>query len=289
MKTVVGASHVDAEYDQWLQRVNAAVKRIADAGVPLFHSAVDNDRIFELYLEGFTPGERQYHNCNCCKHFLRRYGNLVRVDDNGVTISVFDYKDAPEKYREPIGLVQSYVSSRPVEKLFVSKDKVLGTPSAGGWSHIHLKNPYPFSSKAQEPHEYAAEKAEEVKNMQKAMAEFDIKTVEQVVDLLQQEQLTRSEKVLGPAKFLLDCYNVTHQLSQVGKKNLLHRLVATAPAGFCHPRSSMIGSLLEDLQNGLSFTEASRRFTAKNASAAVSAAASSTERRTDRRCREARG
>jgi hypothetical protein len=41
------------------------------------------------------------------------------------------------------------------------------------------------------------------------------------------------------------------------------RAIATAPAGFCHPRSSMVGTLLEDIASGMAFDDAAKRFAAK--------------------------
>jgi hypothetical protein len=49
------------------------------------------------------------------------------------------------------------------------------------------------------------------------------------------------------------------------RKNVVWRAIAKAPAGFCHPRSSMIGTLLEDIEAGMEFSEVSRRFAAKMA------------------------
>ena len=45
--------------------------------------------------------------------------------------------------------------------------------------------------------------------------------------------------------------------------NLTWLAVATAPAGFCHVRSSMIGTLLEDVAAGMPFDAIKQRFDAK--------------------------
>ena len=82
--------------------------------------------------------------------------------------------------------------------------------------------------------------------------------------ILESEQLYRSEKVIGPAKWLRDLKASTElSRNQKTKNNLVWRAIATAPAGFCHPRASMIGTLLEDLACGMDFAGASRRFKAK--------------------------
>ena len=46
-------------------------------------------------------------------------------------------------------------------------------------------------------------------------------------------------------------------------ENLLWRAVAEAPAGYCHPKSAVTGSLLEDVAAGMAFKDIARRFNAK--------------------------
>jgi hypothetical protein len=47
------------------------------------------------------------------------------------------------------------------------------------------------------------------------------------------------------------------------KANATWLAVALAPPGFCHPRSSMVGTLLEDLAAGMDFDAVAARFSAK--------------------------
>jgi len=49
----------------------------------------DRDKIWELYLEGFTKDVRQSNNCNCCKSFFRQYGGIVTIVNNQLC-SVWD-------------------------------------------------------------------------------------------------------------------------------------------------------------------------------------------------------
>ena len=83
----------------------------------------------------------------------------------------------------------------------------------------------------------------------------------QALKLLKSEALYRSEKVLGQAQWLYDLHRALP--SRRNRDHVLWRAVAAAPAGFCHPRSSMIGTLLEDLAAGMPFDDVSRRFAEK--------------------------
>jgi hypothetical protein len=94
--------------------------------------------------------------------------------------------------------------------------------------------------------------------------EFPLPVVEQAVNILQAEALYRSEKCLGVAQWLKDLHeNRNATRNNAIKANITWLAVATAPAGFCHPRSSMIGTLLEDIAAGLPFEMIRRRFAMK--------------------------
>jgi hypothetical protein len=56
-------------------------------------------KLFDAFLEAL-PAERQQHNCNCCRHFIGRYGGLVTIDQDGETHSVFwNADDFPDFYK----------------------------------------------------------------------------------------------------------------------------------------------------------------------------------------------
>jgi hypothetical protein len=96
-----------------------------------------------------------------------------------------------------------------------------------------------------------------------ALNEFTQPHIEQALTLIKTEALYRSEKVLGQAEWLHGLHIARAAAHGSAKANAVWRAIATAPAGFCHPRSSMIGTLLEDIAAGMEFSEVSRRFAAK--------------------------
>lgn len=86
--------------------------------------------------------------------------------------------------------------------------------------------------------------------------------------VLEANALDRSEKVAGVAQWFLQLLRSFREesngviLIRDGniRANLVWRAVATAPAGFCHVRSSMIGTLLDDVKAGLPFDQIARRW-----------------------------
>ena len=48
----------------------------------LFQVNVDKDLLWNTYLNSFPEELRQQFNCNCCRQFIKNYGNLVAIKNN---------------------------------------------------------------------------------------------------------------------------------------------------------------------------------------------------------------
>ncbi|MGB3493217.1 MAG: hypothetical protein WBA57_10840 [Elainellaceae cyanobacterium] len=243
---------------------NAYLSTIALPNEALFATDID---LWPIYLDSFSePADRQYHNCHTCRQFIQRYGNLVTINpDTGETkTAVWDVDAAPQAYEAAIAAMKTAAESAQVTGVFLSSDKMLGTPVTGAWMHFAARNPSVYKKSLLTAGQAAAEKKEDYRNVFRALGEFKIETLEQVTELLQSDALYRSEKVLGQAQWLFDLKTSTGQTKhQMQRNNIIWKAIADAPAGFCHPRSSMIGTLLDDLDSGLPFDDAARKFKAK--------------------------
>lgn len=77
------------EFYQFKKDVEAAFIKMMEAG-KLFTVNVDNDLLWMGYLLSFPEGdERQSHNCNACKSFIRHMGKAVSIDPVTYEIRTF--------------------------------------------------------------------------------------------------------------------------------------------------------------------------------------------------------
>lgn len=262
---VVGNNH-DGEYDAFLARVNARfLANCADGAKPLF--TTDAEDLWGLYLGTFTdPTDRQYHNCHACRQFVERFGALATVGDDGMVMSaIWNEGDAPEAYRPALAAMAKAVRRAKVTGVFMSSDAVWGTPETGVWHHLAVRPSASmvFKRATQTAGQAMAEKREDFKTVMNALNEFTQPHLETALTLLKTDSLYRSEKVLGQAEWLHALHVSRASSHGTGKANAVWRAIATAPTGFCHPRSSMIGTLLEDIAAGKEYSEVSRAFAAK--------------------------
>ncbi|MBT8085989.1 MAG: hypothetical protein KJN72_12240 [Woeseia sp.] len=255
MKTVISA-HSNHQYGDYL-----ATMHLPDQSV--FITDVD---LWPIYLENFAdPDDRQYHNCHACRQFIQRFGNLATIEPDGsIKSAVWRLDDAPEAYRKAIYNMKSAVESAQVSGVFLSKEELLGTPVTGVWTHYAVQNPRVYRHSLMDEGQAMAAKKEDYRNISRALSEFDLDLLDQVCELLKTDALYRSEKIMGQAEWLRDLKRDTAATKhQRRRKNIVWRAIADAPDGFCHPRSGMIGTLLDDLSAGLAFDDAARKFAAK--------------------------
>lgn len=264
MQTIETESHQhrgnkdDVVYGGFLLRLqDRFLSRTSNGTVPLLTTNATG--LWEAYLAVFPETERQYHNCNACRHFIERFGGLVTVVGKGRTSpAFFSEEDGPE-----YAAIVKIVKKAAVSGVFLSSLPVFGEPLTGDWRHLSLKNLDRYRGVLLNASQAMAEKAEDFKNVARALGEFPQALVQKAMTILESDSLYRAEKVMGPARFLLNLHEARASLRGKAKDNVLWAAIAKAPAGFCHPRSSMIGSLLEDLAMGLDLENVALRFKKK--------------------------
>lgn len=258
-------NHDDPQYDAFLARLNARFIANIEGGAKLLFDT-DTEGLFAVYLDAFPAEHRQYHTCHACRHFVERFGGLVTIGADGQTTSaIWHEDDAPDAYKAAIAAMARMVRRAKVTGAFLSSDRVWGTPVTGIWHHMAVTPPAAILYKATvlTAGQAMAEKREDFKTVMHALNEFTQPHIEQALTLLRSDSLYRSEKVLGQAEWLYNLHVARAAANGPGKANAVWLAIAKAPAGFCHPRSSMIGTLLEDIAAGMEFGDVSRRFASK--------------------------
>lgn len=100
-------------------------KRMCDTG-KLFRSSLTGQELWDLYIKGFKPEydpifrdpKSTTHNCNHCNNFIRRYGNIVAIDENYNIMTLFDVTTS-EEYQDAANILSHALKSKPVANIFV--------------------------------------------------------------------------------------------------------------------------------------------------------------------------
>jgi hypothetical protein len=234
--------------------------------VNLFTTNTTN--LFQIFLDALPSGLHQRHNCSKCRKFVDKYGGIVTIDRDGKAIPVmWNPEIVPEIYQPAIHKLFSAIAGAAIDNVFLTDKHIWGTPLTGIRKHLSV---IPSVDLVFEPakiysiEQIMAEKRQDYEILLRGLAEFPLSVVKQARTLLSTETLYRSEKCIGVANWLLELQERRQSAPNPRlRDNLTWLAVANAPAGFCHIRSSMIGTLLEDIRDGLPFADIEARFQAK--------------------------
>ncbi len=258
----------DDQFDELVRAIQARLDRVINTyGQKLFTTRIPEDALWQAFLNGVPAEQRQYHTCNCCKGFVRRFGGLVAIGEAGDQHSAFwSNTDVPAIYLPAIREMHAIVDAAPVDGVFVNDVRTWGVPEDGGFTHFAVRVPAAMvhrNTYNNAAHQVMAQKRQDFGTLQHGLADFDRELLDQAMTILTADAVKRSEKFIAPTQFLLDLHAARGSSRGYRANNLVWRAVASAPVGFCTPRSGMIGTLLEDLAAGMSFDVVKRRWDAK--------------------------
>lgn len=262
----------DDEYPEFLAELRARFDAATAGGDKLFTTTAEG--LFDAFLAALPADKRQHYDCRACRRFVDRFGGLVTIASSGDDAPLMWGRSGVSKlFRAPVRAMERIVDCARVNGVFLCDEPTWGLPSnispkpPGVWRHMHVT---PSAALVHRPtvlvstSQAMAEKLQDYQMLQRGLAEFSIDVARQAHTLLTTGQLYRSEKCIGAAKWLLDLHVAREATkNSVARDNLTWLAVATAPAGFCHVRSSMIGTMLEDIASGMQFADIKRRFDEK--------------------------
>ena len=98
----------------------------------LFRSKVSGSEVWTTYLTSFEDDpifrdpESSTHNCNHCKNFVRRYGNIVAIVDGQIKSIWSDITDAGD-YQPSVNACATLLESAGIENIFVETYEMLNS------------------------------------------------------------------------------------------------------------------------------------------------------------------
>lgn len=257
---ICDVSHKNDGYEEFEKSIGSRISDLGD--VPLF--TTDTENLFDTFLSNIPEHSRQHYNCHACRDFVNRYGGLVVILEGGEAIPAVWNGNAPELFRPSVADMEKAIRKAKITGVFLSKEKTLGTPVTGEWTHMHAANPRIFVERLHTVHEVMAEKKADFILLKQSMNEYPVEAINQALLLLKSDALYRSEKVLGVAEWFKELHEkCSAEKNSRTRDNLVWRAVALAPPGYCHLKNTMIGTLLDDIVSGRSLEDVSSRFAAK--------------------------
>lgn len=263
---VVGNNH-DPRYQRFVRDVAVTFAEIA-ASETLF--TTNTIGAWPAYLRTFPEGQRQFHNCNACRRFVEdgltlavlRDGNIVSIA--GLISDRLRANGWGDDWElAAIAAVAARVAvSVALAPLYVTPEEVtIGRPVTGHWSHMYAI--LPERCVRLDPNAVVSEIENGVTSLDNVLTKQSLHSLNVAVEILKSGMLLRAEKALPQAEFILELKRKLNKRSSVARRHILIQAACEAPAGFCHPNASMVGTLLEGINARLPVEELARRWNEK--------------------------
>lgn len=258
----------DEQFDDFRASLQANFNN--HAGKPLFRTtAID---LYSLLRASLPEDRRKHYDCSACRNFVNKYGNLVTIDADGKQNPVlWNDANAPSFFGEAVRDLRNFVAKARVTGVYLSKEESWGLPQnrdrARGlvWTHMSVARPKGsvFRHATMDPGQAMAERVADHELALRVLDDYPQPTVMETLRLLVGNHLSRPGAHLEMAKWLSSLHEAVANKTHSAKHNVVWLAVATAPPGYTHIRSGILGTLLDDVKANLPFPDIKRKWDEK--------------------------
>lgn len=233
---------------------------------------VDVSNLFETYLAAYPDGtnpiyrERTEHDCSCCKHFVRNIGHVVALKDDGSLDTVWDVDGLPEPYSTVAARMAERIRQHPISTVFLTKFERFGaevTPelrdgSVINWHHFHAV--VPKKHRNAEPATKRAHLESSVQVLRRGLEELSMDALTSVRDLIDENALYRGAEFKDSVAAFI-CMKMLYETASPAQRAAM--VWQNLDSKAARMRNTVIGTLVQDLSDGVDLERAVRSFEQK--------------------------
>lgn len=246
-------------FENFRNAVSAQILRMETDGNLLLVTDINKDALYTTYLASFPKGtnpiyrERTEHDCNCCKGFIRKVGNVVaRIDGKLESIWDINPDGVDGGYVVVAKALADAVKAHAVTNVLRLEDHNVGTLSnfdldtQEQYEHFHHVMPKPYVvTGTNHPLNLVTNHFTALKNSLSA----ETSSIELVIELASTGSLYRGEEKIG---MLTKWLHLIQEFSSVVPEVLDAWLLEKAfeQGEYANFRGSAIGSLVDNISKG---------------------------------------
>lgn len=265
------------KFPTFAKTVTASFQAIVQAP-QVYVTATDGEVLYRHYLDAFPAGTnpvfktRTEHECACCRHFIRRAGSVVAVSEQGVIRTIWDEaaQQAPHPYNVVAAALRNAVLSVDIADLFrvSSKETSFGAVTTrsldgGGkvltWDHFYTGS-IPKTLQAAAPDQIRGDYRTTVGVFMRGLVELAPSALNTVLALIEGNNLYRgAEHKDAVVQFMA----AQRAYQTKGPREQYTFLWTNAVGSAARFRNSVIGTLVQDLSEGVDVERAVASFEQK--------------------------
>lgn len=263
------------EFKQFKQMIQTHFENMTKDATHLFEVEVDNDEMWNIYLESFPPQfnkiyrERREHDCSCCRQFIKNIGNVVVIKDNKVT-TLWDFEINSEEYSPSVEALRQFITSKAVSNIYVSKFNSVGTDSnkelfpSGDihtWEHHYLQIPSRFVDTTIRSEGDIKGQYRDVRNVfKRSLDELSVDSIETILELIMSNTLYKGEEWKTQLQSFLKLKIAYDLLSAKDKEAYAWEQSVKVGAVIGKIRNHSIGTLLVNVSEGMDLDLAVKKY-----------------------------
>lgn len=242
----------------------------------LFEVAVDKDELWNLYLDSFPAGtneiyrERRWHDCSCCRQFIKSIGNAVVIKDNKIE-TIWDFKTNDTTYQPVLNALSDFIKSHAVSDIYVSKFKKIGTQKnyeemenghIHEWTHFYVELPDRFVDKTSRSEGDIKGGYRDTRNVfKRSLDEISMDALDTILELITSNTLYKGEEWKNALTEFRRYKREYDKLSSDSKKNLyVWKKSVKAGIAIGRIRNHSIGTLLVNVSEGMNLDTAVKKY-----------------------------
>lgn len=217
----------------------------------------DTKGIFQMFLDNL-PEDKQHYNCHNCHRFVSKYGGLVRINSDNTTEPIMWPEVVPPYFQEAVSKVREYIKNAKIIGVYIPPTyRILGISDSNGFNHMSVENT--LGRRAYAGINYT----ERYKYMCNLAKDYPIELLDEANKYIISGTLYRNDVVQNTLTVLINFYNSSAKLKGRERSMYIWKFCATSNAAMFHWKNGILGTLLDDIRNGLDSDEVIARFNSK--------------------------
>lgn len=242
----------------------------------LFEVAVDKDELWNLYLDSFPAGtneiyrERRWHDCSCCRQFVKTIGNAVVIKDNQIE-TIWDFRTDDTTYQPVLNALSAFIKSHAVSDIYVSKFKKIGTlqnyeemenGQMHEWTHFFVELPDRLVDKSSRSEGDIKGGFRDTRNVfKRSLDEIDMDSLDTILELINSNTLYKGEEWKGALTEFRKYKKEYDKLTSDSEKELyVWEKSVKAGIAIGRIRNHSIGTLLANVSEGMDLDTAVKKY-----------------------------
>lgn len=260
---------LNKHFDDFANEIMTQFNHIVESGNPLVRVAPQVS-LFTTYLENIEPNdnpifrERRYFDGNYDHNFIRRVGNLAMITPDYKLVSLWDFKSHTlfENTREALSKA---IHNGKIVDTYLEKERVAGhKPNADNenpniiWEHYYVELPDKLvNTRNIDTKKHEARDSHDV--LKRTVQEVNVEDLQTVIDLIQENNLYRGQEFLSNLQKWIDLKK-DYDKHQSEEYLWFNAIKFGRSIGY---RSTVIGTLISDLYDGVDLESAIKMYESK--------------------------